>query len=55
MGMSFLAAILILGLCILAMAVGLIFAKKVLKKGCSLNPDECECRREGKDPSKCER
>ena len=30
------------------MAVGFIFTKKVLKRGCSLDPDSCVCRREGK-------
>ena len=36
------------------MAIGFIIAKKTLQKGCALDPDECKCRQEGKDPDKCE-
>jgi len=52
--MSFLMTFLVFGGCILAMAVGLIFAKKSLKKGCSTDPESCACLNEGKDPSSCE-
>ena len=45
---------LIFSLCFLGMAIGLIFAKKALKKGCSIDPDSCACREEGKDPSLCD-
>lgn len=51
--MNSLLAILILGLCVAAMAVGLILAKKVLRKGCCADPAEsktgCACRGEHKD------
>ncbi len=53
--MNYLAAFLILGLCFAAMAIGLIVAKRILRRGCSLDPDSCACRREGKDPAKCEK
>lgn len=52
--MNYLAAFLILGLCFAAMAIGLIVAKRILKRGCSLDPDSCACRREGKDPAQCD-
>jgi hypothetical protein len=53
--MYYLTTFLIFGLCIFGMAIGLIFAKKALKKGCSIDPDACECLKEGKDPSRCEK
>ena len=52
--MSFLITFLIFSICFLAMAIGLILAKKVLKKGCSTDPDACACLNEGKDPAKCD-
>jgi hypothetical protein len=52
--MSYLITLLIFTLCFLAMAVGIIFAKKTLQKGCSVDPDSCACRKEGKDPSACD-
>jgi hypothetical protein len=52
--MTFIAAVLIFILCFAGMAAGLIIAKKVLKKGCSTDPDSCACRRDGKDPSSCD-
>lgn len=52
--MNYLIALLIFGLCFLGMAVGLIFAKKALQKGCSTDPDSCTCRKENKDPSNCD-
>ena len=53
--MRYFIAFIILGLCFTAMAVGLIVAKRILRRGCSLDPDSCACRREGKDPSQCEK
>ena len=53
--MHYLITLLLFCLCFLGMAVGLIFAKKVLKKGCSLDPDSCECLKEGKDPANCDK
>jgi hypothetical protein len=35
------------------MAVGIIFAKKVLRKGCSVDPDDCACEKKGIDPDEC--
>jgi len=52
--MSFLITFLIFGLCFAGMAIGLIVAKKVLKKGCSLDPGSCACQKEGKDPAQCD-
>ncbi|MBN1869340.1 MAG: Na(+)-translocating NADH-quinone reductase subunit E [Candidatus Omnitrophica bacterium] len=53
--MNYLITFLIFGLCFLGMAIGLIFAKKTLKKGCSLDPDSCICQKENKDPSDCDK
>ena len=53
--MPFLMTFLVFSGCVLAMAVGLIFAKKVLKKSCSTDPDACACLKEGKDPSRCDK
>lgn len=53
--MNYLLAFLVLVACFALMAVGVIFAKKVLKRGCSLNPQDCACRKEGKDPSACDK
>lgn len=52
--MNFLIALTVFGVCFAGMAIGLIFAKKVLKKGCSTDPESCKCAREGKDPSQCD-
>jgi len=52
--MKYLLTFLIFGLCVLGMAIGLIVAKKSLKKGCATDPDSCACIKEGKDPSSCE-
>lgn len=51
--MHYLITFLIFGLCLLGMAIGLILAKKVLKKGCADTPEDCACRNDGKDPSDC--
>ena len=53
--MSLLITFLIFGLCFFAMAIGLIIAKKVLKKGCSIDPDDCECLADDKDPAQCDK
>ena len=53
-GLWYVWVIVAFGACFAAMAIGIIFAKKILKKGCSLDPEECICRKEGKDPDKCE-
>lgn len=53
--MDALLTILVLGFCFAGMAIGLIIAKKTLRKGCSIDPDACACRKEGKDPATCER
>jgi hypothetical protein len=53
--MNYLATFLILAGCFAAMAIGLLIAKKVLKKGCGIDPDDCLCKKEGKDPSQCDR
>ena len=53
--MTLLLTFLVLGGCVLAMSIGLIFAKKALKKGCSLDPDACACLKEGKDPTQCDK
>ena len=51
--MSYLITAIALILCFVGMAIGLIVAKKVLRKGCAENPDDCACRAEGKNPSEC--
>jgi len=48
--MSFAITLIIFGLCFSGMAIGLIFAKKVLKKGCSTDPDSCSCKNEQQTP-----
>jgi hypothetical protein len=53
--MKFLLAFFIFAVSFTAMAVGLIFAKKALRKGCSDNPQSCACRTEGKNPSDCDK
>ena len=52
--MNYLITFLIFSACFMAMAIGLLIAKKVLKKGCSVDPDSCACRKEGKDPTECD-
>ena len=46
--------LLIFASCFALMAIGLLIAKKVLKKGCSMSPEDCLCRKEGKDPAQCD-
>ena len=52
--MTYLIAFIVFGICIAGMAIGLIIKRKELVKGCSIDPDECACIRDGKDPSKCD-
>jgi len=52
--MNYILALIIFGLCFGAMAFGLIFAKKALKRGCGFSPEDCACKKEGKDPSECD-
>ncbi len=51
--MTYLITFFIFSLCFFGMAIGLILAKKTLKKGCSTDPDSCACKKEEKDPSSC--
>ena len=46
--MEFFTTLIVLSLCFSLMAIGLIFSRKVLRRGCSINPDECACLKEGK-------
>lgn len=47
-------AVIILVVCFGLMAVGLIFAKKVLKRGCTLG-DDCTCKKNPESsPDNCE-
>jgi len=52
--MNLLLTFLILAACFGLMAIGLLAAGKTLRRGCSVNPDDCACRRQGKDPSQCD-
>ena len=53
--MQYLTTLVIFSLCFFGMAVGLIFARKTLQKGCSVDPYSCTCRKEGKDPALCDK
>jgi len=53
--MNTIVTILVFGLCLAGMAIGFIFSKKVLKRGCSTDPEDCACRKEEKDPEKCDK
>ncbi|MCH7505450.1 hypothetical protein IID04_07470 [PVC group bacterium] len=46
--MEYILAIIILGFCVSGMAIGLIMKNRALRRGCSIDPTECECLREGK-------
>ena len=46
--MNYFITFFVLAFCFALMAIGLIFAKKVLTKGCSMTPEECLCKKEGK-------
>jgi len=52
--MNFVLTLILFGTCFILMAIGLIIAKKPLKKGCSTDPEDCACLKEGKDPEKCD-
>lgn len=52
--MTFIVAAIVLGICFVGMAIGLIVNKKELRKGCSDDPDGCACRNEGKNPAECD-
>lgn len=51
--MELFATLVVLSLCFSLMAIGLIFSRKVLRRGCSINPDECACLKEGKSQEEC--
>ncbi|MBI3618166.1 MAG: hypothetical protein HY210_08130 [Candidatus Omnitrophica bacterium] len=51
--MEFFTTLIVLSLSFSLMAIGLIFSRKVLRRGCSIDPDECACLKEGKSPGKC--
>ena len=53
--MEFFTTLIVLSLCFSLMAIGLIFSRKVLRRGCSVNPDDCACLKEGKPPEKCDK
>lgn len=53
--MEFFTTLIVLSLCFSLMAIGLIFSRKVLRRGCSVNPDECTCAKEGKSPQECDK
>jgi len=53
--MEFFTTLIVLSLCFGLMAVGLIFSRKVLRRGCSVNPDDCACLKEGKSPEECDK
>ena len=53
-GMNLLLTLIILTLCFSLMAVGLLLKKKALRRGCSVNPDDCACLKEGKSPDECD-
>jgi len=51
--MNYLFAFIVILLCFGGMALSLIFKKKPLTKGCSVDPDSCACRAKGIDPAEC--
>ena len=53
--MEFFTTLIVLSLCFSLMAIGLIFSRKVLRRGCSTDPDACACLKEGKPPEKCDK
>lgn len=53
--MELLVTLVILALCFGLMAIGLLFARKTLRRGCALNPDDCACRKEDKSPEECDK
>jgi len=53
--MEFFTTLIVLSLCFSLMAIGLVFSRKVLRRGCSTDPDACACRKEGKSPEECDK
>jgi hypothetical protein len=53
--MEFFTTLIVLLLAFGLMAVGLLFSRKALRKGCSIDPDACACLKEGKPPEKCDK
>lgn len=53
--MKLLTTLIVLSLCFGLMAIGLLFSRKVLRRGCSIDPDECACLKEGKSPEECDK
>jgi len=51
--MTYVIALLILLIGAAGMAIGLILKKKTLKRGCSMDPDECTCLKNNIDPADC--
>jgi hypothetical protein len=52
--MNHLIALFAFGVCFALMAVGLIVAKKALRKGCGDDPSSCACGRQGRPPEACD-
>ena len=52
--MSHLIALFVFMICFALMAVGLIVAKKALRKGCSDDPASCACKQQGLSPDECD-
>ncbi len=52
--MNHMIALLVFSFCFALMAVGLIVAKKALRKGCSDDPSSCACRQQGRPPEACD-
>jgi hypothetical protein len=60
--MEFFTTLIVLSLCFSLMAIGLLFSsrrepagRKVLRRGCSIDPDACACLKEGKPPEECDK
>ena len=53
--MEFFTTLIVLSLSFGLMAIGLIFSRKVLRRGCSIDPDACACLKEGKSPEECDK
>jgi hypothetical protein len=52
--MNHIAALLVFGICFALMAVGLMVARKALRKGCGDAPSSCACRQQGRPPEACD-
>ena len=53
--MNLLLAFIILILSFVGLGAGLILARKGLKRGCSVDPDSCACKKENKNPDECKK